>query len=387
LPTTWDLANRLASIIESKWPSTPEAARNCIDQVLLSCFAHAGVHINLHEDLEPRPREESWIDRWPQWMVGLAPQLKCEIGKAMARADVGPGALTRFTPAEGGSELSFSEDGAAWSEPVLLPITHAIGHSHLSDLKHIEQLNGARRRYDMLHEGANPHGMPGTRNYSSGLARFVSVVRLQEQLGGEHPYSYGLHNPIRYTDPSGNKASDCCYCVTGLAINASNPQTSPTLASVGVRVTGTLHCHPWWTSCGGVPQFPYIGAGGLVWEEKSNLDTNLGNKLMPGGVWYAVDASLIGGAMKSPQDFFEEGFCKCDSGTSQFTIPDLPHVYWGSGAWYPLDRIQCIRVTALNSCDNGRSVALLALEFVQILPTLDIQIISDSVKAWTYCSS
>ena len=46
--------------------------------------------------------------------------------------------------------------------------------------------------------------MPG-RSYSPGLARFLTQVRLEELIGGEHPYGYAQNNPVTYTDPSGLK--------------------------------------------------------------------------------------------------------------------------------------------------------------------------------------
>ncbi len=37
----------------------------------------------------------------------------------------------------------------------------------------------------------------------SGEGRFLTAARLEEQLQGEHPYSYALNNPVTYVDPSG----------------------------------------------------------------------------------------------------------------------------------------------------------------------------------------
>jgi len=41
------------------------------------------------------------------------------------------------------------------------------------------------------------------RFYSSVVARFLTQVGLEEQLGGEHPYGYAMNNPTNYVDPSG----------------------------------------------------------------------------------------------------------------------------------------------------------------------------------------
>jgi len=41
------------------------------------------------------------------------------------------------------------------------------------------------------------------RHYSASTARWITKVRLEEQLDGEHSYGYGMNNPVTYVDPSG----------------------------------------------------------------------------------------------------------------------------------------------------------------------------------------
>jgi hypothetical protein len=43
------------------------------------------------------------------------------------------------------------------------------------------------------------------RPYMAGLGRWTTQARLQEQLGGEHPYAYANCNPVTYVDPDGDK--------------------------------------------------------------------------------------------------------------------------------------------------------------------------------------
>lgn len=43
----------------------------------------------------------------------------------------------------------------------------------------------------------------GSRTYSPGLARWLTKVRMEEMLAGEHPYAYANNNPATYIDPDG----------------------------------------------------------------------------------------------------------------------------------------------------------------------------------------
>ncbi len=50
------------------------------------------------------------------------------------------------------------------------------------------------------------------RMYSAGTARWLTAVRLQELLEGEHPYSYAENNPVTLTDPSGDNPDRVGKC-------------------------------------------------------------------------------------------------------------------------------------------------------------------------------
>lgn len=68
-----------------------------------------------------------------------------------------------------------------------------------------------RRRHDeMARSPKPPPGFPPMqgRSYSPGLARFLTQARLQEMMGGEHPYGYASCNPISHIDPDGTKPQD-----------------------------------------------------------------------------------------------------------------------------------------------------------------------------------
>ena len=38
-------------------------------------------------------------------------------------------------------------------------------------------------------------GFPGRRAYATGEARFITQVRMEQMLAGEHPYAYAFCNP------------------------------------------------------------------------------------------------------------------------------------------------------------------------------------------------
>ena len=88
--------------------------------------------------------------------------------------------------------------------------------------KRVEEMtklgNNTTRVPDHKHRGIpNPRGAKGPRpdshipnipgmsprSYSPGMACWLTKVRLEEQLAGEHPYSYCQNNPTTYIDPLG----------------------------------------------------------------------------------------------------------------------------------------------------------------------------------------
>ena len=58
---------------------------------------------------------------------------------------------------------------------------------------------------------------PGKRGYATGEARFITQVRMDQMLAGEHPYGYALNNPVTYVDPSGNQATAVIPIITAVA--------------------------------------------------------------------------------------------------------------------------------------------------------------------------
>jgi RHS repeat-associated protein len=67
------------------------------------------------------------------------------------------------------------------------------------------EINAQNRRRQMEQFERMKNGNFGRRTYSTGEARFITQVRMEEMLAGEHPYSYALNNPVTYVDPTGEK--------------------------------------------------------------------------------------------------------------------------------------------------------------------------------------
>ena len=203
LPEEWELAEGLAEIVRSEPRSSGDSVRRCVDKALILCFTFAGEHLNLEKDLIERPPNVNWRDKWPGWLSELTPQQKCEVGKAMARSGLGGYAKVQLLNSMAGAGVQFSTDGGIWTEPVALPFRLPDPtQPHAAGLRIVE-INEQNRRRQMEQFERMKNGNPGRRTYSTGEARFITQVRMEEMLAGEHPYSYALNNPVTYVDPTG----------------------------------------------------------------------------------------------------------------------------------------------------------------------------------------
>lgn len=229
LPEEWVLALGMAAAVRERPPTSAESARRAIDRVLTLSFSHAGEHLDLERDLIHLPPEVEWRDKWPGWLDGLSPWQKAEVGKAIARQEVGPEAETELRPDGDVTWVRFGGDAAGWTEWAALPFRHPSAPQPQEAWRKVVELNEANRktREERMRvtaavaprtpapampqapriptppsSGVPP--MPGRRAYSTGLGRFITQVRMMEALGGEHPYGYALDNPTTYVDPSGN---------------------------------------------------------------------------------------------------------------------------------------------------------------------------------------
>ncbi len=204
LPKEWTLAEDLAEIVKAEPRSSGASLRQCIDRALTLCFTFAGEHLDLDKDLIERPANVNWRDKWPGWLSELTPQQKCEVGKAMARSGLGGNAKVQLLNSFAGAGVQFSTDGKSWTAPVALPFRLPDPTQPHGAGSRIMEINEQNRRRQMEQFERMKNGNPGRRAYATGEARFITQVRMEQMLAGEHPYAYAFNNPTTYVDPSGD---------------------------------------------------------------------------------------------------------------------------------------------------------------------------------------
>ena len=206
-PDLAQLVMGFASAVERHGYQDRDQIRASIDDCLKLAFDYSGDGIDLERDLVIPLTPEPEFDKNPQWLAGASPELKCEVGRIMAREGIPEG--SQWSIADGPMNnrfLSFElPDGTfhgSW------PLEHSQDFvTQNGTVQRINELNRESRERQMKPE--RTHGMPNfpgqpRRFYMAGTARFLTAVREAEWLGGEHPYGYALNNPVMYTDPSGN---------------------------------------------------------------------------------------------------------------------------------------------------------------------------------------
>ncbi len=249
--------------------------RSSIDKCLKLAFEFTGDGIDLEQDLVYPPDVDPPFEKNPEWLWGASPQMKCEVGRIMARESIPDGSTWSITQDQSGKNLLKFElpDGTLMG-------TWTLEHSqafaaHTESIQQISEMNRQNRERQMKHSPTN--GMPNfpgqpRRFYMAGTARFLTRVREAEWLGGEHPYAYALNNPTTYTDPSGLNplmvCSDDCDDACDKFIDA-NPKWCGPLPSPpyppGTKAWAFAFCckgKPHHCYCPGMPPSPnpYIRA-------------------------------------------------------------------------------------------------------------------------------
>lgn len=212
-PELAGLATSFAEAVGRHGYDGKDQIRASIDDCLILAFDYSGDGIDLERDLVIPTIPEPDFDKYPQWIEGASPQMKCEVGRIMAREDIPDG--SRWSISQGpldASLLSFELPDGTIKGPWTLEHSHAFA-TRIDNIQRINEVNRQNRERQMKHQ---PNGMPNfpsqaCRFYMAGTARFLTRVREAEWLGGEHPYAYAMNNPVTYTDPSGldPTLSDC----------------------------------------------------------------------------------------------------------------------------------------------------------------------------------
>lgn len=234
LPEIFSLAKGMAQSVLDHYPTDRSSAKIAIDQILRDSFAFTDPGLDFESYLIHVRPEINWeMDKNPGWLKGQSVRAKCEIGVAMATV----GATSADTPIlnrenAGPIQVSFSRPDGSVTES--LPLEHAVMPPEPSIARINEMMKESRRAKARMEQMSvmNPNrqtippgspkppsgpampnfgpqlpNVPGfrPRSYSPGLARWLTRVRMEEMLAGEHPYDYCGGNPITFTDPSGLK--------------------------------------------------------------------------------------------------------------------------------------------------------------------------------------
>ncbi len=256
-PEIHRLATAMAEAVFEFGFESKEGITNAIDKCLTLSFEFTGDPLDFENDLVIPQGEEPDFDKWPDWISGAFPRVKCQIGRVMAFNDI-PDESTwslschRIT----GADVSFQLPEGTILGPWRISTPYSVWHLH--QMKELDKMNKeASERHTKLMEevmqrnkenrekqeaayamamgrsipthpnapGQQQHpkppgvstmpepgvpfpgGVPGRRPYMAGLGRFLTEARLAERLGGEHPYAYAMNNPTTYTDPMGAQAS------------------------------------------------------------------------------------------------------------------------------------------------------------------------------------
>jgi len=222
LPEICRLGEQLAESVRTSPPTSGQGARKAIDDALRLSFDFTEDPLDFGSELvEVQPSIDWTVDKYPQWLPFQSVQGKCEVGVALARTGAGNRSTYELSYAPSGHIIvSFSrEDGSRTDSTRLEHVTQLgpgqpdfagrIMAVNEKALKHVTEATERAMKGHQVPPTDQPPGfplMPGNRFYAAGTARWLTQVRMEQYLGGEHPYAYAENNPVTYSDPSGLQA-------------------------------------------------------------------------------------------------------------------------------------------------------------------------------------
>lgn len=235
LPEIFSTASGLAQAVSDSFPVDGLSAVKAIDSVLEQSFAFTDPGLDYESQLlYVEPLVDWEMNKTPDWLHDQPVRAKCEIGVAMARL----GATSADVPILSANgplvEICFQRPDGSRTDSVLLE--HAVIPARAGDEvrranRVIEEMRQGKKRMEEMKKRMEPKPMaspnpmanlPGTpkpgnpgvplpppmsgphsRGYSPGMARWLTKVRMEEMLAGEHPYGYANQNPVTMIDPAG----------------------------------------------------------------------------------------------------------------------------------------------------------------------------------------
>jgi RHS repeat-associated protein len=200
------LATGFAEVVERRGYRSKDQIRASIDACLKLAFGYSGDGIDMERDLVIPPSHEPDFDKYPRWIEGASPQMKCEVGRIMAREDIPDDSSWTISPGpQNECILSFKLLDGITKGPWTLEHRYHFNDKN-DQIQRINEINRQNKGRQMKLQPSN--GMPNfhgqaRRFYMAGTARFLTAVREAEWVAGEHPYAYAMNNPVTYVDPSG----------------------------------------------------------------------------------------------------------------------------------------------------------------------------------------
>lgn len=214
------LSGAFANAVIRNGHTSAGAVEQAVDECLAAAFASVGAIFDAKAELVRVDPLEPDRDMFPRWLPSITPRHKCEVGRHMALNGVSLDWPVSMVPTLAGRArfVFTAPDGSSENEVVVNqqigPPTRYEGMEE--DTAFCAEFNRqTKERMTRTHvpSALTPAPSPDhsrldlparPRNYMAGTGRFLTAVRQEEWLAGEHPYGYAFDSPGLYIDPTGN---------------------------------------------------------------------------------------------------------------------------------------------------------------------------------------